>query len=473
MSSNDPIVALLTKHGPLSSTELRELLKKPPFEIDERVTSKRLERLFKKGIVGRYLRLERGAYLYYLPEFHTVKLLQKNARELLSRHSRLIGRVLSVLEITKVLSIFELGRLANVSFYTRDKRVNPRVLRIVNGLEKLGIRLKNTYLVAQNIMKDSEIEKNIADYEAALEKEAYLLSMTRRLFIDKKRAQELTIFRRPQVHSIAENKFDLYGHGGWKKPIKIIVECNLRREVMTADLVGYDQRVGGTIKRFLTKTQFSIPIARYYVAKSFSEEAKDYARKKGIRRYNVASIINGELVEEDKYERRIGQDVKRIQQQVEYAGRYKQMKGLTLENEVAHVYREEGYKPVRRRKVFFLDRERLIEKNTGQPFTDIDVFAKRKKEILLIECKSSVEVLSWTNLVTKIEKYSRVGHFLEGKLGTGLVKILVIAKLEERHREDLRSLSRFPIYFIAPQEFYEKKQEFLKGVPRYVFGLEK
>lgn len=473
MSHSDPVIDLLTKYGPLSSTELRELLKNSPFKIKEGVTSKRLERLFKKGIVGRYLRLERGAYIYYLPEFHSVELLQKSARELLPRYSRLIGRILAVLEITGVLSIFEIGRLANISFFTRDKKMNPRILRMVQSLKKSGAQLQNTYLITRNITKSSEISRKIADYEATLDNEAYLLSSTRRLFINKKKAQGLTIFRRSQVRSIAEHKFDMYGHGGWKKPINIIVECNLRREVTTADLIGYDQRVGGTIKRSLIRTQFSIPTARYYIANSFSKEAKEYAKKKGIRRYNSATIINGDLVEEDKYERRVGKEIKKVQEQVEHAGRYKQLKGLALENEVAHVCREEGYKYAKRGKTFFLDGDHLTEKNTGQPFTDIDVFARKESEILLIECKSSVEMLSWTKLTKKIDCYSRIARFLEEKLEIGLISIMVIADLEKRHREDLRKLSSFPVDFITLQEFYEKKQEFLKGVPGYVFGLEK
>lgn len=473
MSRSDPVISLLTKYGPLSSTEIRKLLKNPPFKIKKGATSKRLERLFKKGTVSRYLRLERGAYIYYLPELHSVELLQKSAKELLPRYSRLIGRILAVLEVTKILSIFELGRLANISFFTRNIEISPHVRRIVHNLKKLGAQLEYTYLITPHVTRDSEIKKRIADYGTTLSEEAHLLSLTRRLFFDKKRAEWLTIFRRPNARSIAEHKFDLYGRGGWKKPINIIVECNLRREVTTADLIGYCQRVGGTIKRSLTRTKFSIPTARYYVARSFSKEAKEYARRNGIRRYNAATILNGDLVEEEKYEKRVGKEIKRIQMQVEHRGRFKQLKGLALEHEVVHVYREEGYKYAKLRKTFFLDGNRLTEKNTGQPFTDIDVFAKKESEILLIECKSSAEELSWTDLVEKIKKYSSVAHFLEGKLGTGLISIIVLADLEKRHREDLTKLTKFSIDFITPQEFYNEKKRFLGGAPGFVFGLEK
>lgn len=468
MTLVDPVVSALTELGPLSSFELCQKIWQRS-RVGKNATSKRLERLFKNGKIGRYLRLERGAYLYYLPNLHSEELLQKTARNLVTKHSRLLARVLAAVTTGKVLCVFELGRITNIKFFTYDEKINPRLDDIISKIKKLGIRIEDSFLISPSV-PESEIRKLIARYEATISEEAHLLAFTRRLFITTKRAQEMTLYREPRITSIAQHKFDMFGHGGRRNQIKIVVECNLRRKVTTADLEGFSQRIGGTVKKSMTQRRYSAPIARYFIANNFSSEARAFAarRDKGIRLLHVEPILNGVLEETQPYEMV-------SKKRPIYYGRFKEVKGIAFEAEIEPAYKQKGFSTTRR-KLFFLDGNKVTDEETGRSLTDIDLFAEHKNdynEILLIECKSGIEKLTRTELFKKTKKYFRVASFLERGDANNKVKIVVIANVDETDREELRTKSKFDMEFITPRQFYRKNREPLKGATRWLFGLEK
>jgi len=466
-NKSDPIISILSKLGPLSSFQMhREMWQR--HKIGRNTCSKRLERLFKRGKIGRYLRLEKGAYLYYLPRLHSVEILEQVARKDVMKYSRLLGRILTIVTIGKVLSIFELSRLANTNFFKYEKEF----AELINKIMKLGLRIEDSFLVSPSLKK-SRISTLLAHYKASVYEEAYLLALARRLFITKKKAKEMTLYRQPNVASLAKHKFDMFGHGGRKNQIKIIVECNLRRRVTKADLEGFSQRIGGTIKRALKNKRYSAPIARYYIANDFSDEAMVFAarRDKGIRLLYASQILSGILGEIQPY-------LVAPKRKPLYYGRFKEAKGIAFEAEIEPAFSQKGFKTTRRRR-FFLDGMKISDKDTGKSFTDIDLLVERtdkknqhKREILLIECKSGNENLTRKELFRKTKRYFRVAGFLKRLNNENdEVKIVVIANVDQQDKEEISGKSEFPMVFLAPSDFYHENRKLLKGAPRWLFGL--
>jgi len=464
MTEPDPILTLLLKHGPKSSFEIREVLVSD-YNLSSEAVSKRLERLVKNGKIARYLRLEKQGYIYYLPEKHSEELLQKTARGILQKYRRLLGRVFEILIKSKVLSIFELGRLANVSFYTKTGTINRRIASIINDLEKLGAHSHINFLVLPELPVDSKSTELIANYEASLYEEAALLHFTKQLFLSKRRAEEMTVYRTPKPSSLV-GKFDLIGHGGWKRRIKILLECNLRRDVTLADLVGYHQRVGGTYRKSYKKqTSSPMPIAYYYLGNQFSDEAIAFAFDKRIRLLSLEGVLSRNLMELQPVEGFRKRKPK-------LPGRFAEIKGIALEAIVGEVYRKEGFK-TELRKVFSLRDGQLTQGKDvwAKRLTDVDVFATRNGEVCLIECKGSKERLTRKELFGKLKKYSRIAEFIKKEKEDNSVLTVIIARLDEVDIKEARRKFGIPLVFITPSEFYEQKRESLEGMPKWLFGF--
>ena len=483
MSKTDPVLSTLAKHGPLSTFELREKLWQN-FQLGIGAISKRLERLYEKGKVHRYLRLEHGAYLYYIPELHSESLLQKCARKCVPLHSKRLGRILNALSVGKVLSIFELGRLVNIKFFSDHRIINPIIKDIIERVKKLGIRVENKFLVSPFLPEES-IHKNIDRYKATFHDEAYFLSFTKDLFMAKQKAEVMTLFRRPDLSSLVNFKFDMFGEGGWKKPVKVIIECNLRRKTTTADLIGFDQRVGGTMKKSLG-SRSPYPIARYYIAEQFDsnedrdKDALSFAINHGIRCLHATDILSRKIREINPYEKFPAKKFP--------WGKFNELRGKGFEGEVEPGYKYEGFN-TRRNKLFYLDGYQVTDKITREMrkravkvLTDIDVYAHRISEIdpdineiLLIECKSSRLKLQRKALFSKMKRYFGVAKFLEKKSENNKVKIIVIANIDELDKEEIMfkaQAQKIRIDFITPKKFYYEKRRFLKGATKWLFGIE-
>jgi hypothetical protein len=440
--------------------------------IDKCTTSKRLERLYKNGKIERYLRIERGAYIYYIPGLHPEKLLQETALNIVSKSSGTLARVLEIGCTGRILSTFELGRIANIKFFLKKEQINPKINDLVAKLKKLGFYSVKQYILHPSVL-ESEINGLMSRYEDSIDEEANLLAYVKRLFIAKKLADEMTLYRQPLAQFIAEHKFDLFGHGGRRNRIRIVIECNLRREITYADLEGFSQRIGGTIKRSLVRDKEveRSPIARYFIARSFSDGAISFAKRKEkrIRLLNAKTVLSGSLEE-------ISPQGIISKQKPSYYGRFKEVKGIAFEAEIEPVYRQKGFK-TERRKHFFLDGNQVTDVDTGKPITDVDLFAERKNgnnEIVLIECKSSAENLTRKMLFGKTKKYWHIADFLERKESPCQIEIVVIANVNEADKEEViekSSSHAFKMIFITPVQFYNEHPKALKGAPKWMFGL--
>lgn len=248
----DPILSLLAEH-PKSSFQLCEELWQK-HNIGRSATSKRLERLYKSGKVDRYLRIERGAWIYCIPSLHSTESIQETARDIVRKSGGTLARVFNTGEIGRILSIFELGRISNIRFFTKENQTNPKMTALISKLERLGFRRVEQYLIHPSVPR-SETNNLIDKYNTSIVQEADLLVYARRLFIAAKLSERMTLYRQPSAQSLAQHKFDLFGHGGRRNRIRVIVECNIRREITSADLEGFSQRIGGTIARSLNAYQ--------------------------------------------------------------------------------------------------------------------------------------------------------------------------------------------------------------------------
>jgi hypothetical protein len=427
-----------------------------------------LERLYKKGLIDRYLRIERGAYIYWIPGLHPLEMVQQAARDIVSKRTGKLARVLEIGQKGRILSIFELGRIINAKFYFKNQ-ANPDITGLIEKLNKLGFCLEGQYVFDPSV---SQVEHNhlITDYETSLDREANLLAYAKRLFIDRKMAEQMTLYRQPLADSLAQNKFDLFGHGGRINWVRIVVECNLRREAIVPDLEGFSQRIGGTARRSLLREKKidRSPIARYYIAKDFSSDAIVFARRKEkrIRLLKAQHVLMGSLAE-------ISRLPSSSEQKPSYYGRFKEVRGIAFEAEVEPVYRQNGFK-TERRKHFFLDGNEVTYMDTGKSLTDVDLFASRVNEaheIVLVECKSSAEKISRRKLFEKTKKYWRVADFLLRNETGCQIEIVVIANINETDIDELIDRSVFKISFFTPAQFYNEHPNALKGAPKWMFGL--
>jgi hypothetical protein len=457
----------MAKH-PMSSFQILEEMWQR-HKIGKSATSKRLERLVKNGKICRYLRIQRGAFIYFIPSLHSEDLIQETARNIILECGGTLARVLQAAHAGQVLSVFELGRLTNTRFFSDKKQRSASVSDLISRLEKLGLCLREPYLLYPLVPK-SEIDRLIAHYETYISEEAYVLAHTRTLFITKKKAQEMTLYREPSKESLAEHKFDLFGHGGRVNRIRVVVECNLRRIVTPAELESFSQRIGGTIRRsrIRTKSVDRSPIARYYIARHFSDVARVFARRpdKGIRLLDADGILNGSLEEIQPYE-------VTLRRKPPIYGRYNETKGIAFEAMIEPVYRAQHFKTTRR-KPFFLRGSEVIDVDTGNLFTDVDLFAEHQNgnyEILLVECKSGRDNLTRKELFRKMRKYERIADFLQKEDLTRQIKIEVIANVNQIDQEELVHKARFETKCISPAQFHRSHPVTLKGAPKWIFGL--
>jgi len=345
--------------------------------------------------------------------------------------------------------------------------MNPKIDELINKLEKLGIEHIGTNLLLPSL-KPSEIIALQARYVASINQEAYLLSYARRLFLSTGKAEEMTLYRQPSADSLANNKFDLFGHCGRRNRIRLVVECNLRREVTPADLESFCQRIGGTIKRSKMRKKLTdrSPIARYYIGSEFSEKAKVFAKQKnkGVRLLNAGSIPRGIIDEISPY-------TIASTSRPSYYGRFKELKGLAFEAEIEPVYQFRGFKTKRRKKYYLLGNE-VSEVDTGKSLTDVDLFAERGngiREIILIECKASAETLTRRKLFQKNRKYQLIATYLQKKDPACKIKIEIIANVNRIDQEELFCKSKYEIEFISPSQFYMNNPTALKGSSKWIF----
>ena len=462
-TKSDPLLAILTD-CPMSSFQICETLWQS-HKVGKSATSKRLERLFKEGKIGRYLRIKNGAYIYYIPSLHSLELLIKASQSIVLESSGTLARVVQIMHTGHILSVFELGRISNIKFYKGGK-VNPKIADLVDKMVKLGIECNGTNLLLPSL-PPSETNSLVAHYQSSLDKEAYLLSFARKVFLSKKLAEGMTLYRQPSADSFANHKFDLFGHGGRRNRIRVVVECNLRREVTPSDLEGFCQRIGGTIKRSMIRKKSTdrSPVARYYIGGRFSEKAKSFAKQKnkGIRLLYADTVLRGNLEEISPYTA--------ASMKPPYYGRFKEVRGLAFEAEIEPVYQRRGFKTKRRKKYFLLGNE-VSDVDTGKTLTDVDLFAERGngiQEILLIECKSSAENLTRKKLFEKTKKYQQIANYIQKNDPACRIRIVVIANVSRIDEEELLAKSKFEMEFISPTQFYNDNPKALKGSPKWMF----
>jgi hypothetical protein len=357
-----------------------------------------------------------------------------------------LSRILQIILACKILSVFELGRIANIKYYDINNKESPKIGDLLNKLAKLGINRIGTNLLLPSLQL-AEVNSLETNYKTALDQEAYLLSYARRVFFSKGLAEEMTLYRQPSADSLAINKFDLFGHAGRRNRIRIIVECNLRREVTPPDLEGFCQRVGGTIKRSKLRKKLTdrSPIARYYIGRSFSESAKAFAKQKnkGIRLVNADLIPRWVINEISPYE------VSKTKPP--YYGRFKELRGLAFEAEIEPAYQSMGFKTRRRQKYYLLGNE-VSEIDTGKSLTDVDLIAERgngKREIVLVECKCSAETISRKKLFQKVKKYELIAAYIQKKDPSSDIKIEIIANVSKIDQDELLRKCKYRLSFFG------------------------
>jgi len=370
-----------------------------------------------------------------------------------------LGRIVKLVDKLKLISIFELCRLANLRFLISNNELNPKLLRLLQELKLLRIGLQGAFLVSSSL--DPNFASGlIRSAEEKFEEEANLLCIAREYFLKKSLANKITLYRNPSHESLL-NKFDAIGQCGWRKTATIVIECNTRRPVSIEDMIGYRERVHSTISR----RRLSKPVFCYMLAKAFSDDAVGFALEKGIRlvrvdqNFSFYDIRNSGSAKPSggtrKYEKRL-------------RGRLAEAQGRAFEMAVERVFKRKRFETETRKNFYFVG-DRITELKTKRRFTDIDVFAlKEEKEAFLVDCKSGKKQVSRSELVRLIKKHERItNHLRENGLE---VSSIIIGNFNELDMADAERRKNIRVTLITPYEFYQQNKEYLEGEPEWLFS---
>jgi hypothetical protein len=452
--TSDRIYAILTKKGPLPSSEiLKELVLN--FGMRRPGATKLIQRSHSEGKIKRFIRLRGGGYLYYLEKTHPIELVRNVARQCLTQYRPKLARIVNVIDKLDLISLFELCRLTNLRCYERENYLNPELVRVLNDLALFGIRLEDNFLLSSALecQKAPNLIKKARD---TIKEEAHSLYTIGNIFLKRKWASEFTLNRSPDERSLLE-KFDATGKCGFRKKSSMIFELYLRRSVLLEDLLGYQERTWSS----MTRKAFQTPLFCLVLANSFEEKALNFALEKKMRPYLIGhNFTLNPILRMNKS----------ATKPLKWHGRLADAQGRAFESVVERVYKAEGFDTETRKK-FYLQGSQLTDRKTTRCFTDVDIFAVRgSQEIQLVECKSAKRQISRKTLLVKVKAFGKIGEFLSKDKGDKLhISATIIGKCNFVDKIDAERMIRIPVSFISPKEFYDAHKNQLKGEPRWLF----
>lgn len=458
----DPVFETLVKKGPLASCDIQEELVLH-YNLSRDAARKRIQRLYNKGSICRFLRLRSGGYLYYLIDSHPMDLVIKTTKKNLNRDRPKLGRIVELIDKFKVISVFELCRLVNLEAISDDKKFNPDLTKILEDLKRLEYNLTEFFFITPPSLKGNFAQNSIRMAEEKFEEEANLLYVAKDYFLEHHLADNLQLYRAP-THLSLVNKFDAFGGKRWGKKTQVILECNTRRRVQTADIIGYQQRVFSTI--YKGKKHGPPPTFCYLLAYEFTENAMQLALRKGIRpikvQYDDKRIPSFHILK--------GIPKKKRRKRLRIRGRLADLKGRAFESAVEKAFRYQGFR-TEVRKYFYLEDGEITEKKTKHRLTDIDVFAvdEKNKMAILIECKSSKKQTSRRKLLQIVKNFGEIGYHLGDRKKLDVSGIM-IGNFNELDKIDAKRRSEFAIAFFSPYEFYSRYKKELREEPKWLFS---
>jgi len=436
--TSDPVLEILMEKGPLASYDIqKELVLHHNLSRD--AARKRIQRLYDKGSICRFLRFKAGGYLYYLPDYHPMELVIKAAKKNLNLGRPKLGRIVELIDKFKVISVFEICRLVNLEAIGDDKKLNPDLTKLLEDLKRLEYNLTDYFFVASPSLKENSARKLIKMAEKKFEEEANLLYVAKNYFLKHHLADNLQLYRAP-THLSLINKFDAFGGKRWGKKAQVILECNTRRPIQTADIIGYQQRVFSTI--YKGKKYRPLPTFCYLLGYEFTENAIQLAFSKGIRLTKV---------QYDWTRRPLFHILKGIPQKrrkrPKIRGRLAELQGRAFESAVERVFRHKGF-ITETRKYFYLEDGKITEKKTSHRLTDINVFGvnRKSKEAILIECKSAKKQISRRKLLHIVKNFGKIGRYLRDMKKLN-VSGIVIGNFNKLDIVDAEKKSEFSIDF--------------------------
>jgi len=446
---------ILTEKGPLPSSEiLKELV--TSHDMHRYGATKLIQRSHSEGKIKRFVRLKGGGYLYYLEKTHPMELVRNVTRRCLNRYRPKLARIIKVIDKLELISLFELGRLANLRFHEGKNDLNEKFVRVLKDLSLFGIRLEDNFLLSSNL--DGQKAGNlIKKARTRIEEEAHLLYTIRNIFLKSRLATEFTLNRSPDERSLL-NKFDATGKCGFRTKSSMVVELYHRRSVLLEDLIGYQERIWSS----MTRKAFSTPLFCLVLATSFEENALNFALEKKMRPIIIDHNLGLNPILKAN---------KSAIKPLKWHGRLADAQGRAFESAVERVYRAEGFDTETRKK-FYLLRNELTERETKRCFTDVDVLAvKGKEEMQLVECKSAKRQMSRKTLSLKVRALGKVGEFLSRNPSNRFhISATIIGECNNIDKIDAQRMTRIPISFLTPSEFYTIHKEQLKGEPKWLFS---
>lgn len=458
----DPVFETLVKKGPLASCDIQEELVLH-YNLSRDAARKRIQRLYDKGSICRFLRFKAGGYLYYLPDSHPMELVIKTTKKNLNLGRPKLGRIVELIDKFKVISVFELCRLVNLEAIGDDKKLNPDLTKFLEDLKHLEYNLTTTFFVTSPSLRANSAQNLIRMAEKKFEEEANLLYVAKDYFLEHHLADNLQLYRAPTHFSLV-NKFDAFGGKRWGKKTQVILECNTRRPVQTADIIGYQQRVFSTI--YKGKKHSPPPTFCHLLGYEFTENAMQLAFSKGIRpikvQYDWKRIPLFHILK--------GIPQKKRRKRLRIMGRLAESKGRAFESAVEKVFRHRGFR-TETRKYFYLEDGKITEKKTSHRLTDIDVFGvnEKNKIAILIECKSAKKQISRRKLLHIVKNFGEIGYYLRDRKKLN-VSGIVISNFNELDIVDAKRRSEFAIAFFSPYEFYSKYKKELRNEPKWLFS---
>lgn len=457
---------ILVQKGPLPSSEIQlELVLHHNLSRD--AARKRIQRLHSSGEIKRFLRLKSGGYLYYLPDLHSTELAVETCKKYLHSYRPRLAYIIKLIDTFKVVSIFELARLANLDpwaveldvekLLSNNALINPELVKILEELKLLGVTKRKEFLTSASLHTRS-VNSLIKKTGKRFEEEAHLLYLARNHFLDSYKAREITLYRTPS-HVSLSHKFDAIGYGGFRKKATLFLELYSRRPIFVEDLVGYRERIWSTMSR----KKFPKPLFCCILATSFSDKALPYAFEKKMRVFRIDEDVNFHEVESVLGSREKVKKVKKLR------GRLADAQGYAFESAVEKVFKKRGFR-TETRKIFFLKGNKIAEEGKRR-LTDIDVFAtKDGSEIVLIECKSARKQISRSKLLRLVRNLGKISDYLVEKHGRNtLLSSIIIGYCNRLDIVDARRRANIPTIFFTPKKFYREYKADLKGEPKWLF----
>lgn len=455
-----PILKILTKSGPLASSDIqKELVLR--FGLSRDAARKRIQRSYANGAIRRFIRLKAGGYIYYIADKHSKNHVISSTKAYLGVTRPELGRIVDLIDRFKIISIFELCRLINKEAII-NKELNPDLSRLLDDLKHLEYALTEDLFLASSSAKANLLRNLVKTVEEKFEEEANLLYIARKHFLSSRLADNIQLYRTPSHLSLV-NKFDAFGGREWRKKTQVILECNIRRPIQVADIIGYQKRIFSTIR---SRRRYSpSPTFCYFIATRFTEGALQLAFEKGVRPIIINYTEGIPLF-------RVLKSVKKIEgrKKARTRGRAAESKGYAFESAIEKAYKRLDFK-TETRKYFYIKDGEVTEEITRHRFTDIDVFLVNEKErkVILIECKSAKKQMSRGQVFRIIKNFERVGLYLSQEKNLNAEGI-VIGSVNRLDIVDARRKSRIPVKFFSPYKFYIQHKKELKGEPKWLFS---